>query len=106
MHSLPSFSKTARLPGIAALLLAAALCVFAPFHTACAADAITTTTHAVSKFGSFLSKHGNPDPATVSSASDRLNRSILALPFGILRTVATGISNAARRVVTSHVTKN
>lgn len=85
MHSLSSLPKSAT------LLLIAILCIAAPLQSVTAADALTTSSSSSS---------------SSSSSATQLERSILGLPYGILKSVFSGISKVASNVVTKHVKKN
>jgi hypothetical protein len=91
MHSLQSLPQTAQSPRIAMVILAAIVCIAAPLHTVNAGDALTTSSSSSS---------------SSTSGSTQLERSILGLPIGIIKSVASGISKAASTLVTKHVTKN
>ena len=96
---------------IATPLLAALVWLGASVPTASAGDALTTsTTRAVSKglLGSLFRKKNSDEstPVTGATAMDRINRSILGLPFGILKSLGKGISRAATKTVTDHITHN
>ena len=104
MHTRPSFSIAAKSIRTAVLLLAA---VILPI-TASASDALTTVAGDVagaSKLRSLFSRSSS-DTAASTGSSSRLSRSILGLPFGILRSVVTGVSKVASSAVTKHITKN
>ena len=117
MHSLPSFSQTARPLRIASLLLAAVLCIVTPLHTASASDALTTVASALTSRGTtstrtsllkslFGSKSSSSSSSTSTSSSSQLSRSILGLPIGILKTALSAISKSASSTVTEHIKKN
>lgn len=91
------------------MLLVSLLWIGAPVQNASAADALTTTAaNAVGKnfLGSFFKRRRvvESTPVTGMTAMDRVNRSILALPFGILRGLGRGVSRMASKTVTDHIT--
>jgi hypothetical protein len=92
MHSLPSSSQTARLPRFAAFILAAALMLAMPLHSASAADALTTTT--------------SSSTGTSSTKTSNWQNGLLGLPIGIIKSVFTGASKVVGKAVNKHITKN
>jgi hypothetical protein len=109
MHNLPIFSRSKIHARIAALLIASLLvsAVSAP-----AADALTSAAaNTVGKgvLGSLFKKRQRVVDGTQASganAMDRVNRSILGLPLNILRGLGRGVSRAATKTVTDHITHN
>ena len=112
MKSLPTFSRKSNRTRIATLLLASLIFVGATDRNASAADALTTAAAASpaskgllrSLFGNRRSSEGAYVPPT--TAMDRVNRSILGLPLGILRSLGKGVSRMASKTVTDHITHN
>jgi hypothetical protein len=97
MESLPSFSHTAKRTRAATPLLAALLWAGASLHTAGAADALSTSTGANfgrGRLGGLIHKDTADKYAAPHGGSNRLNRSILALPLGIFRGIGSGFSHA------------
>lgn len=88
------------------MLLVSLLWLGAPVQNADAADALTTAaTNAVGKnFLGSIFKRRNAGETTQVTAMERVNRSILGLPLGILRGVAKGVSRMAAKTVTDHIT--
>ena len=107
MHHLPSFSRTKIQARIATLLVASLISLTASVP---AADALTSVAaQAVSKnvLGSLFKKKSrvvDSSPVTRVSAMERVNRSILGLPLGILRTLGKGAGRMASKTVTDHIT--
>jgi hypothetical protein len=91
---------------IATMLLVSLLWLGAPVQNAGAADALTTAaTNTVSKnFLGSLFKRRNSGEAVPMTAMERVNRSILGLPLGILRGLGKGVSRMASKTVTDHIT--
>lgn len=111
MKFLPTLSPKNNRVRVAAIFLGCVISVGVPFQTASAGDALTTaTTSTVGKgiLGSLFKSKSTTDSTTATpvSATDRINKSILALPFGIVRGVAKGVSKMAGKVVTDHITHN
>ncbi len=110
MNSLATFSRKKNPACIAALLLLPVLWLGASAPAASAADALTTTaTRAVSKnvLGSLFRKRTrvvDNDPATRLTPMDRVNRSILALPLGILKALGKKVTKVATKTVADHIT--
>ena len=107
MHTLPSFSRTKIHARIAALLLVSLISLGASAH---AADALTNAavkTVGRGVLGGLFKKRSrvvdNTDVPRVS-AMDRVNRSILGLPLGILRGLGRGVTRAVGKTVTDHIT--
>lgn len=107
MHTLPSFSRTKIHARIAALLLVSLISLGA---SARAADALTNAavkTVGRGVLGGLFKKRSrvvdNTDVPRVS-AMDRVNRSILGLPLGILRGLGRGVTRAVGKTVTDHIT--
>ncbi len=90
MQTLPSLPQTATSFRIATALITALICIGAPLQTATAADALTTSSTST----------------TSSSGTTQLERSILGLPIGILKSLYTGVTKAASNTVTKHIRKN
>ncbi|MEO6789242.1 MAG: hypothetical protein ABI318_24215 [Chthoniobacteraceae bacterium] len=113
MNSLPSFPKTPRPLRFATLLLTVLVCIGAPLRTATASDALTTsttdsstTTTGKSILSRIFGSKSSSSSTTSSSLSDRVNKGLLALPFGLLKTAGSAAQKAASKMVTSHITKN
>ena len=116
MHTPASFSQSSKSLRLATLLLAAALWIGAPLHTATAGDALTTSTTDSSStttrtsllkslFGS-KSSSSSSSSSTSTSSSSQLSRSILGLPIGLAKSVTSGVSKLATSAVTKHITHN
>ncbi|MEO6741150.1 MAG: hypothetical protein ABIP20_12930 [Chthoniobacteraceae bacterium] len=108
MKSLPTFSPKPCAVRFATLLLASLLLLGATVQTASAGDALTSAVVGATgpaRKGLMRSLFGDRRTAdsTPVSAMDRVNRSILGLPLGILRSVGKGVSKMALRTVTDHV---
>ena len=109
MHTLPIFSRSKIHARIAALIL---LSVISLTASASAADALTNAavkTVGKGVLGSLFKKRSrvvDSTEVTRVSAMDRVNRSILGLPLGILRAVGKGVTRAASKTVTDHITHN
>lgn len=112
MKSQPAFSQKPGPSRIAPLFLAVVLGFGAPAQEAAAADALTTaTSSAVSKnfLGSLFQKKRTVVDTSMTptpTAMERVNRSILGLPLGILRGLGKGVSRMASKTVTDHITHN
>jgi hypothetical protein len=117
MHSPASFPQTSKSLRIATLLLAAALWIGASLQTARASDSLTTSstdstttrTSLLKSLLGFKSSSSSSSSSTSSSSTtsaSQVNRSILGLPIGILKAVASGVSKAAGSAVTKHITHN
>ena len=109
MKSLPTFSPKPCVARFATLLLASLVFLGATVQTASAGDALTSavvTATGPARKGLMRSLFGDRRTAdsTPVSAMDRVNRSILGLPLGILRSVGKGVSKMASRTVTDHLT--
>ena len=109
MHNLPNFSRSKIFTRITALILASLIAFSA---SAPAADALTSTAASAVSRGllhSLFKKRSRvvdgTEPVRVS-AMDRVNRSILGLPLGILRAVGKGVTRVASKTVTDHITHN
>ncbi len=94
-----------------ALLLASLLMLGSAVPTASAADALTTaaaTPVAKGLLGSLFGNRRSSEGAYVApvTASERINRSILGLPLGILRGLGRGVSKLATKTVADHITHN
>ncbi len=107
MHTLPSFSRTKIHARIAALLFVSLVSLGA---SSPAADALTNAavkTVGKGLLGGLFKKRSrvvdNTDVPRLS-AMDRVNRSILGLPLGILRGLGRGVTRAAGKTVTDHIT--
>ena len=106
MHTLPSFSRTKIQSRLAALLLVSLISLSASAH---AADALTNAavkTVGKGVLGSLFKKRSrvvDSTEVTRVSAMDRVNRSILGLPLGILRALGKGVTRAASKTVTDHI---
>ena len=112
MKSHPTFFQKLSLSRVAPLFLAVLLGFGAPMQEAAAADALTSAaSSAVGKnfLGSLFQKKSAVVDTTATpapTAMDRVNRSILGLPFGILRSLGKGVSSMASKTVTDHITHN
>ena len=109
MHISPSFPRTKIHAWIAALFLVS---LISPGASVLAGDALTgTTANAVGNglLGSLFKRKTTVVDGTSGtrvSGMDRVNRSILGLPLGILRGVGKGVSRMAGKAVTDHITHN
>ena len=111
MKFLPTLSPKNNRLRIAAIFLGCVISIGVPFQTASAGDALTTATTSNAGngiLGSLFKRKTSTEStsATPVSATDRINKSILGLPFGIVRGVAKGVSKMAGKVVTDHITHN
>ncbi len=112
MKSRPSFFLKRNLPRVMTALLAGVIGCGSLASEAVAADALTTATNsAVGKnfLGSLFKKKSTVVDTSMTPAPtgmDRLNRSILGLPIGILRGLGKGVSRMASKTVTDHITHN
>ena len=106
MKSLHTFFGKRSQSRIATMLLVSLLWLGAPVQNADAADALTTAaTNTVGKnFLGSIFKRRNAGETTQVTAMERVNRSILGLPLGILRGVVKGVSRMASKTVTDHIT--
>ena len=113
MHTPVSFSQPSKSLRLATLLLAAALWIGAPHHTATAGDALTTsttdsssTTTRTSLLKSLFGSKSSSSSSTSTSSSSQVSRSILGLPIGIAKSVTSGVSKLAGNMVTKHISHN
>ncbi len=109
MHTLPSFSRTKIRARIAVMLIAPMISLTALVPMASADPLTSAAAQTVGKgvLGSIFKKRTTViDGTTTAGASgmDRVNRSILALPLGILSGLGRGASKIAGKTLTDHIT--
>ena len=93
------------------LLLASLIMLGPTVRTASAADALTTAAASPAGrglLGSLFGKRHSSEGAYIAptTASERISKSILGLPLGILRGLGKGVSRMASKTVTDHITHN